>query len=65
MNKETIATADAKIRGWLQEIMATGAVDHERDTIDGILKQLQNGKLKPEEAIRQAWDILVARQDYH
>jgi len=48
-----------------QNIYMLGANDSEFSDIDKILKDLEDGAIEPEEAVRQAWVIENSKQDYH
>jgi hypothetical protein len=48
-----------------QNIYMLGANDREFSEIDIILKDLEDGAIEPEEAVRRAFVIENSKQDYH
>ncbi len=51
-----------EIRG---KVATMGANDHELDALKGLEAKLENGELEPEEAIKQANELVSSKQDYH
>lgn len=58
-------SATAEITMILQQICQMGAVDSEPDTLRRIIKQMEEDKLSPEEAVQAARKLESERQDYH
>lgn len=48
-----------------QEVAVMGSNDFEIPTIDRILKQLQDGEIRPAEALSRVREIQKMKQDYH
>jgi soluble cytochrome b562 len=59
------AMAEIEVRGAFSRMATAGANSYEPSAIDNILKELNEGKIEPEEAVRQAREMEDAKQNYH
>ncbi len=52
-----------QIRAIMQIMQQVGGVDSEINAINVIIQNLQNNKITPEEAVKQAQEVSANRQD--
>jgi len=62
MDKERVK---AEIGMTIQRVAIMGANDYEFDELQYLLKLLEEDRINPEEALRQALAIEARKQDYH
>jgi hypothetical protein len=62
INKEQ---ATNEVISAMQRMTVMGANDYEPGAMKDILKNLDEGLIEPEEAVRQALAIEASKQDYH
>ncbi len=61
---DVIKKAEIRIRQIFQMICQFGAVDSEKNQIDNIIRDMQSGKLTPEDAVEQANQILSDKNGF-
>jgi len=62
MNK---AEAEIEIRSAMLRMAIVGGNNYEPSMVEAIIKQLDEGGIEPEEAVRQALVMENSKQDYH
>ncbi len=62
ISKEEAITEVGLIR---QNVHTMGANDYEIPALRHILEDLEKGEIEPEQAIKQAQEIMYSKQDYH
>jgi hypothetical protein len=53
------------LEGMLASVMVTGAVDSEPRDFELIKQRMLSGEISPDDALRQAQELIDERQSYH